>query len=631
MPAGQFAQVGENRWRRGRLRGINPNLSLRRRFSHSRRFIPVLRSVAAARGRRGRPVRAARRAPPAALGTAQPRPQEGSHLRRLRHLANSATGVTLSRDGQYVAYTLAPDGRRRRSGRAARRQREGIPVPARRRRRGGRGLAAVRRRRREVHPGRQARAAAAHADEGRLDKAKADKVKAEDMPKAGAGDRRSRQRARYSTASRVRGVHRRRRRRRVPRLPQADRADTGRTARTTAKTGTADRPKGGGKGGGKFRARAAAAADRRHGADRRRPTAPTSSSATSPTKTERTIPDVTEFSLSNDEKTLVYSRVGKDEEKNGVYAMNPRSGTAAAAMKTGPGRYSGLTGTRSRRSSRSSTTTARCRPRTSPRRRAPAGAPAGTRRPPRPPTPPCRRVARVRVGPRREADRRRSRGSRSARPAGFASLVCAGRRRRTRRHVARPTKCSARTRPGMKQGWTLTGGSLSFSQDGTKLYVNTAPKREPRRPPAGPTARRTTSNSTSGTGRTRHPADAEAPRRRRTANTQLRRRRAARHEAVPPALRRGRSACRPAAAAATGPSAPTTGSTAHMTGYGPSLSDYAAGQRPHRRDEVAPDRLQRVRASEPLAERQVPARLRRQGLVHASPCRTGRRRTSPRS
>src|SRR5581483_3842368 len=33
--------------------------------------------------------------------------------------------------------------------------------------------------------------------------------------------------------------------------------------------------------------------------------------------------------------------------------------------------------------------------------------------------------------------------------------------------------------PGQRPGWTLPGGSLSFSADGTRLYVNTAPKREP--------------------------------------------------------------------------------------------------------------------------------------------------------
>jgi dipeptidyl aminopeptidase/acylaminoacyl peptidase len=33
--------------------------------------------------------------------------------------------------------------------------------------------------------------------------------------------------------------------------------------------------------------------------------------------------------------------------------------------------------------------------------------------------------------------------------------------------------------PGQRPGWTFTGGSLSFSADGTRLYVNTAPKREP--------------------------------------------------------------------------------------------------------------------------------------------------------
>ena len=40
------------------------------------------------------------------------------------------------------------------------------------------------------------------------------------------------------------------------------------------------------------------------------------------------------------------------------------------------------------------------------------------------------------------------------------------------------------------RGWTFNGGSLNFSPDGTKLFVNTAPKREPigERPPGPPRA-----------------------------------------------------------------------------------------------------------------------------------------------
>ena len=58
---------------------------------------------------------------------------------------------------------------------------------------------------------------------------------------------------------------------------------------------------------------------------------------------DRTIADVTEFNLSNDEKTLVYVVSSKNEEKNGVYTMNPRFGTAATPLKSGPGKYSGIT------------------------------------------------------------------------------------------------------------------------------------------------------------------------------------------------------------------------------------------------------------------------------------------------
>lgn len=42
---------------------------------------------------------------------------------------------------------------------------------------------------------------------------------------------------------------------------------------------------------------------------------------------DRTILDVSEYNLSNDEKTLVYAVASKTETKNGVYALRPKFGT----------------------------------------------------------------------------------------------------------------------------------------------------------------------------------------------------------------------------------------------------------------------------------------------------------------
>ncbi len=60
-------------------------------------------------------------------------------------------------------------------------------------------------------------------------------------------------------------------------------------------------------------------------------------------KTDRVLADVTQFALSKDGQLLIYTVASRKEETNGVYAVNPRSGGSAAAIKIGPGRYTGLT------------------------------------------------------------------------------------------------------------------------------------------------------------------------------------------------------------------------------------------------------------------------------------------------
>ena len=98
----------------------------------------------------------------------------------------------------------------------------------------------------------------------------------------------------------------------------------------------------GGKGGGKFGKGGGGAADRCQ-----RPDGADFGSdllvRDLATKTERTFADVTQFTLSKDGQLLVYTVASRKEETNGVYAVNPRSGGSAAAIKVGPGRYSGLT------------------------------------------------------------------------------------------------------------------------------------------------------------------------------------------------------------------------------------------------------------------------------------------------
>ena len=201
---------------------------------------------------------------------------------------------------------------------------------------------------------------------------------------------------------------------------------------------------------------------------------------------ERTIPEVTEFSLTNDEKTLVYVVSSKTEAKNGVYALNPRFGTAATPLKVGPGRYSGIAWDEKQTRlaffyDDSQVPAENVAP--APR---PVGPNPGTvgGDAPGANTPPQWRVfvwdrfakseptgiARVPLG---------------TSGTGFAALLAPV--------VATvPTAPSPLTEvfspdtPGMKKGWSINAGGLSFSQDGTKLYVSAAPQRPTpvARPPA---------------------------------------------------------------------------------------------------------------------------------------------------
>ncbi len=202
----------------------------------------------------------------------------------------------------------------------------------------------------------------------------------------------------------------------------------------------------------------------------------------------RTIADVTEFSLSNDDKTLVYVVSGKAGEKNGVYALNPRFGTAAAPVKVGPGRYSGLTWDEKQArlaffydDSAVPSDTVAPPPR-------PAGTPPGTvvAPPAGPAVPPRWRVfvwdrlakaasvpaARIPIG---------------TAGAGFGALVAPAVAANAPAPSPSPlAEVFGPNTPGMKKGWALSPSNLSFSLDGTKLYVATAPERAPQ--PVGPFA-----------------------------------------------------------------------------------------------------------------------------------------------
>lgn len=200
------------------------------------------------------------------------------------------------------------------------------------------------------------------------------------------------------------------------------------------------------------------------------------------TKAERVIPDVTDFSLTKDSKVLVYTVSSRKDETNGVYVVNPRSVGVGEAIKSGPGRYTSLTWDEKQTKLAflydDSVVTP---PNQAPMPR-PAGSAVAVQTPPAPPVP-ARWRALVwdrHAKPVTTPSTRLPMGA----IGGFATLLPVA-LLDNQPTIAPADEVLGPTTPGQRPGWTFAGGSLSFSADGTKLFVNTAPKREPA-PPAGP-------------------------------------------------------------------------------------------------------------------------------------------------
>ncbi len=195
---------------------------------------------------------------------------------------------------------------------------------------------------------------------------------------------------------------------------------------------------------------------------------------------DRVIAEVTEFSLSNDEKTLIYVVSGKDETKNGVYALNPRFGTAATPLKVGAGRYTNLTWDEKQSKlafyyDDSQVPAANL----APPPHAPGAAAGSGVVAAGPPVPPKWRIF-VWDRTAKTAPAQISRVPAAPAGAGLATVVAPV---LTSATASAPSSAMTEVftpdMPGMKQGWSLTGNALNFSQDGTKLYVSTAPPRPP--------------------------------------------------------------------------------------------------------------------------------------------------------
>ena len=193
-------------------------------------------------------------------------------------------------------------------------------------------------------------------------------------------------------------------------------------------------------------------------------------------KNERTLPDVTGFQLTRDGKLLVFTVSSKKEETNGVFALNPRSGGGPEAIKTGSGRFSSLTweADETRLAFLYDDSTVTPANQAPPPR--PAGTPVGTA-PPGGPVLPAKYHALV-----WERNKKPVTSPATMLPmggtSGFAALLSVARAAHAP-SIAGADEVFGPSTPGQRAGWTFTGGSLAFSADGAKLYLNTAPKREP--------------------------------------------------------------------------------------------------------------------------------------------------------
>ncbi|HEY1192021.1 MAG TPA: hypothetical protein VGE74_30605, partial [Gemmata sp.] len=222
----------------------------------------------------------------------------------------SASGVLLSPDGKHLAYLVGADGA---DGEAIVRE-VATGKEYRFPRGGGTGLVALGTAPRFTPNGKQVLLPLTPT-KAELDQAKADKLKAEEYPKAALaiidlGTGKEVERVAGVGSFQVGGsdfgflIYRK------PTAPEPARGDTKQPAppTTKGKGRGASAPPGG-----------AAPRTKTYGSDLYiRDLA---------SGTTRTILDVSEFSLSQDEKALVYTVSSKNEEKNGVYVLNPKFGT----------------------------------------------------------------------------------------------------------------------------------------------------------------------------------------------------------------------------------------------------------------------------------------------------------------
>ncbi len=158
---------------------------------------------------------------------------------------------------------------------------------------------------------------------------------------------------------------------------------------------------------------------------------------------ERTLEEVSEYSLTRDGKTLVFAVSSKKEETNGVSAVTELPGGEVTALYSGKGKYSRLTWDEKQSQLvffSSKETTAGEKPK-----------------------------SKLHHWDRHAVTRPVAEG------------------KETKPRPAPATDLLTLTPPGIRAGWTISErGTVSFSADGTRLYLSTAPEKEEKKEPAAP-------------------------------------------------------------------------------------------------------------------------------------------------
>ncbi|HEV3437971.1 MAG TPA: hypothetical protein VG122_11455, partial [Gemmata sp.] len=200
-------------------------------------------------------------------------------------------------------------------------------------------------------------------------------------------------------------------------------------------------------------------------------------------KNERIIPDVSQFTLSKDGQLLIYAVASRRDETNGVYAINPRSGGSTATIKVGPGKYAGLTWDEKQTKlaflyDASAVAKSNVAP--------PPRLVGTTVTAPVMPTPASPPQWRAFVWDRNAKVTSSSVSKLSIPSIGGLGAILSVALATNAPSAGLADEVLGPTTPGQRTGWGLSGGSLSFSADGSRLFVNTAPPRQPTPPASAP-------------------------------------------------------------------------------------------------------------------------------------------------